>query len=128
MACSICGAAHAPFGYFPPAVPTEEWRCGEHRLEGPVEREATRVAPPVRPGVCIVCDGAKVWQGAPCWCCVERLTGPRDAGYGAPKTLSGKYPDLQEWVRRYGGYWNIPWDQWDAAVADTRGPKTKAED
>ena len=26
-------------------------------------------------------------------------------------------PDLQEWVRRYGGYWNIPWDKWDAAVA-----------
>jgi len=24
-------------------------------------------------------------------------------------------PDLQEWVRKYKGYWNIPWDKWDAA-------------
>jgi len=26
-------------------------------------------------------------------------------------------PDLQEWVDRYGGYWNIPWPEWDAALA-----------
>jgi len=26
-------------------------------------------------------------------------------------------PDLQEWVARYGGYPNIPWDKWDAAMA-----------
>jgi len=29
-------------------------------------------------------------------------------------------PDLQEWICRYGGYPNIPWDQWDRAVADWR--------
>ena len=28
-----------------------------------------------------------------------------------------KPPDLQEWVLRYGGYWNIPWDEWDVQVA-----------
>jgi hypothetical protein len=27
MICSTCGAAHAPFGYFPPAVPRETWFC-----------------------------------------------------------------------------------------------------
>jgi hypothetical protein len=26
-----------------------------------------------------------------------------------------KPPDLQEWVAKYGGYENIPWDLWDAA-------------
>jgi hypothetical protein len=25
-------------------------------------------------------------------------------------------PDLQEWLARYGGYWEIPWDRWDAAM------------
>src|SRR5262245_1187145 len=24
-------------------------------------------------------------------------------------------PDLQEWVRRHGSYWNIPWAEWDHA-------------
>jgi hypothetical protein len=28
-----------------------------------------------------------------------------------------KAPDLQEWIARYGGYPNIPWTKWDAAVA-----------
>jgi hypothetical protein len=28
-----------------------------------------------------------------------------------------KPPDLQEWVARYGGYPNIPWAEWDQAVA-----------
>ena len=27
-------------------------------------------------------------------------------------------PDLQEWVARYGGYTNIPWSEWDAAVSE----------
>ena len=27
-------------------------------------------------------------------------------------------PDLQEWVERYGGYWNIPWAEWDAAMQE----------
>ena len=27
-----------------------------------------------------------------------------------------KPPDLQEWVAKYGGYWKIPWNEWDAAV------------
>lgn len=27
-------------------------------------------------------------------------------------------PDLQEWVTRYGGYDQIPWVEWDRAVAD----------
>jgi hypothetical protein len=25
-------------------------------------------------------------------------------------------PDLQEWVEKYGGYQNIPWPEWDAAM------------
>jgi len=25
-------------------------------------------------------------------------------------------PDLQQWVAKYGGYQNIPWEQWDAAT------------
>jgi hypothetical protein len=29
-------------------------------------------------GVCIVCDGTKTWRDAPCWCCVDSLSGPRD--------------------------------------------------
>jgi hypothetical protein len=29
-------------------------------------------------------------------------------------------PDLQEWVRRAGGYRNIDWLAWDAAVAAWR--------
>jgi hypothetical protein len=28
-----------------------------------------------------------------------------------------KAPNLQEWTARYGGYANIPWAEWDAAVA-----------
>jgi hypothetical protein len=31
---------------------------------------------------------------------------------------SNQPPDLQEWVARYGGYQNIPWDLWDAAVVE----------
>ena len=27
-------------------------------------------------------------------------------------------PDLQELVARYGGYTNIPWSEWDQAVAE----------
>ncbi len=26
-----------------------------------------------------------------------------------------KPPDLQQWIEKYGGYWNIPWPEWDAA-------------
>jgi hypothetical protein len=29
-----------------------------------------------------------------------------------------KPPDLQEWIRRFGGYHNIPWPEWDAANAE----------
>jgi hypothetical protein len=29
-----------------------------------------------------------------------------------------KAPDLQEWVTYYGGYQNIPWRQWDEALAN----------
>jgi hypothetical protein len=25
---------------------------------------------------------------------------------------------LQEWIARYGGRPNIPWDKWDAAIAE----------
>jgi hypothetical protein len=28
-----------------------------------------------------------------------------------------KAPDLREWIARYGGYWKIPWREWDAANA-----------
>jgi hypothetical protein len=31
---------------------------------------------------------------------------------------SNQPPDLQEWVVKYNGYWNIPWDQWDRANAE----------
>jgi hypothetical protein len=24
-------------------------------------------------------------------------------------------PDLQKWIERYGGYWNIPFAEWDKA-------------
>jgi hypothetical protein len=27
-------------------------------------------------------------------------------------------PDLQEWIDRYGGLPKIPWDKWDAAIAE----------
>jgi hypothetical protein len=27
-------------------------------------------------------------------------------------------PDLQAWVERHGGYWNIPWKEWDAQNAE----------
>ncbi len=33
----------------------------------------------------------------------------------APGRAVPKGPDLQEWVRKYGGYWNIPWAEWDEA-------------
>ena len=36
--CEICGKPNAPFGYGPPHHPQTIWRCGEHRLEGPVPR------------------------------------------------------------------------------------------
>jgi hypothetical protein len=29
-------------------------------------------------------------------------------------------PDLQEWTARYGGYQNIDWERWDAAMASWR--------
>jgi len=31
-----------------------------------------------------------------------------------------KPPDLQEWVARYGGYWKIPWPEWDEAISQWR--------
>ena len=31
---------------------------------------------------------------------------------------SPRPPDLQEWIARYGGRPNIPWDKWDAAIAE----------
>jgi hypothetical protein len=34
--CEICGKPNAAFGYGPPAYPQTIWRCGAHRLEGPV--------------------------------------------------------------------------------------------
>jgi hypothetical protein len=37
--CEICGA-YAPFGYGPPDYPRPMRRCGQHRLEGPVQRTA----------------------------------------------------------------------------------------
>jgi hypothetical protein len=27
-------------------------------------------------------------------------------------------PDLQEWIDRHGGLPKIPWDKWDAAIAE----------
>lgn len=37
-------------------------------------------------------------------------------------------PDLQEWVARYGGYPNIPWDKWDAAINRWKDDKAKERD
>jgi|SRR5215472_4110596 len=34
----------------------------------------------------------------------------------APRRVVPEAPDLQEWVRKYGGYLNIPWDAWHAAM------------
>jgi hypothetical protein len=31
---------------------------------------------------------------------------------------SNRPPDLQEWIEKYGGYQNIPWDQWDRMNAE----------
>ena len=31
---------------------------------------------------------------------------------------SPRPPDLQEWILRHGGYASIPWDKWDAAIAE----------
>ena len=36
--CEICGKPDSPFGYGPPLHQQTIWRCGEHRLEGPVPR------------------------------------------------------------------------------------------
>ena len=35
-ACQVCGKPNAPFGYGPPAHQETFWRCGPHRVEGPV--------------------------------------------------------------------------------------------
>jgi hypothetical protein len=35
--CEICGR-YGAFGYGPPLCPQSIWRCGEHRMEGPVFR------------------------------------------------------------------------------------------
>jgi hypothetical protein len=40
---------------------------------------------------------------------------PQQSGFADE---SNQPPDLQEWVARYGGYQNIPWDQWDRANAE----------
>jgi hypothetical protein len=29
-----------------------------------------------------------------------------------------RQPDLQDWIQRFGGYTNIPWDEWDRANAE----------
>jgi len=29
-------------------------------------------------------------------------------------------PDLQKWIAKHGGYWNIPWDEYDKEVAAWR--------
>jgi hypothetical protein len=79
--CIVCGAI-ARFGYRPPFVEKEVWFCGAHRLEGPVTQLDIPRRPPPPLGVCIVCDGAREWREKPCWCCVEKLPGPREAGWG----------------------------------------------
>ena len=43
---------------------------------------------------------------------------PRGNGVTDEAPKYPKAPDLQEWVAKYGGYWNIPWDLWDAHVAE----------
>ena len=36
--CEICGKPNSAFGYGPPTYPQPFWRCGQHRLAGPVAR------------------------------------------------------------------------------------------
>ncbi len=41
-----------------------------------------------------------------------------------------KMPDLQEWIRRYGGYRLVPWPEWDRAMAEyqeARRERVRAE-
>jgi hypothetical protein len=45
--CQTCGKPDSPFGYGPPGWLEEFWRCGDHRLEGPVIRAAP--IPPTPP-------------------------------------------------------------------------------
>jgi hypothetical protein len=73
-------------------------------------------------GVCIVCDGwLQTADGAPCWCCVERLPGPRPSTpLTTPPTAEGEHPDLHAWIRRFGGYDRIDWSAWNAAVERAR--------
>jgi hypothetical protein len=33
-----------------------------------------------------------------------------------PEIQRPKPPDLQEWIAKYGGYWNIPWKEYDDAM------------
>jgi len=46
------------------------------------------------------------------------ISDPPSARKATAPTDGLSAPDLQEWVARYGGYTNIPWDKWDAAVAE----------
>jgi hypothetical protein len=75
--------------------------------------QAREAVPPPSLDACLVCGGAQIWKGEPCWCCVRRLTGPKRAIEAPP---GDDYPDLQKWVEHYGGYAKIDWAAWDAAV------------
>jgi hypothetical protein len=37
-----------------------------------------------------------------------------------PPPEPDRYPDLQQWIKRYGGYTKIPWDEWDRAMEDAK--------
>jgi hypothetical protein len=68
------------------------------------------------------------WQPGrdpPCWFVPQSgLKTINEILTGEPESVISSrpnpFPDLQEWVVKYGGYWRIPWDEWDAAVAAAR--------
>jgi hypothetical protein len=42
---------------------------------------------------------------------------PEDAISNSEETYP-QAPDLQEWTAKYGSYSDIPWAEWDAAIAN----------
>jgi hypothetical protein len=88
-----CGAWGA-FGYGPPMRPVLEWYCAAHRPDGSSGQG--------------VADASRV----------RRIDGAVTNTAG--EFVAAAFPDLQEWVRKHGGYGRIPWDEWDAAVEKAR--------
>jgi hypothetical protein len=78
--CAASGSANASFGYFPPLVEAEKWFWFQHWPDRPSLPPVVKpmIVRPAAPDRCIVCNGTQLSNsGQPCWCCVERLCGPR---------------------------------------------------